>query len=56
MVSNDKKPSEGETLDFIKCGESGHRANECKNKVMRCFKCGKTGHCIVDCKSGGLTC
>ncbi|XP_050892992.1 uncharacterized protein LOC127098435 [Lathyrus oleraceus] len=53
---DDKKPSGGVTLASVKCfrcGESGHRANECKNYVLRCFKCGKTGYRVVYSKSDG---
>ncbi|XP_050908429.1 uncharacterized protein LOC127122066 [Lathyrus oleraceus] len=48
-ISDDKKPSEGDTPAFVKwfkCGELGHRANECKNNIMKCFKCGKTCHIL----------
>ncbi|XP_050918757.1 uncharacterized protein LOC127136210 [Lathyrus oleraceus] len=58
-VSDEKRPSGGDTLASIKCfkcGELGRRTSECKNKVLRCFKYGKIGHRIADCKSDGLTC
>lgn len=58
-ASDEENPSGGETLVFIKCfkcGESGHRENECNNKVPRCFKYGMKGHTVENCKSDGPTC
>lgn len=54
-TSNERKPSEGENLTSVKCGELGHYANECRYEVLRCFKCGKTGHRVANCKSIGWT-
>lgn len=55
-ASDEKKLSMGDTSTSIKCGELGHRANECKNKVLRYFKYGKPRQSISDCKNDGLTC
>lgn len=58
-VSNEKRPSEGETPTYtkcFKCGGMGNYANDCKNYEKRCFKCGKMGQLITDCKSNSLTC
>lgn len=58
-ILDEKRPSGWETpasIMWFKCGELGHRANECQNNVLRCFKYGKKCHHIVDCKSIGTTC
>lgn len=52
--SNERKPSGGDTLTYVKCfkcGELGHNVNVCRNNVLMCLKCGKTTHCVEDCKS-----
>ncbi|XP_050888735.1 uncharacterized protein LOC127093882 [Lathyrus oleraceus] len=41
-ATDEKSPSGGETpasTKCFKCDKLGHRANECKNKFLRCFKC-----------------
>lgn len=58
-VADEKKPSGEGTLasvKYFKCGELGHRANECKNNILRCFKCGKTHHYAVGCMIDGPNC
>ncbi|XP_058742159.1 uncharacterized protein LOC131614612 [Vicia villosa] len=58
-VANGKKPSGGgapATVRCYRCGEQGHRFNECENKTLRCYQCGKTDHRVLDCKDDGPTC
>lgn len=58
-VFDEKKPCGGGTPALIKCyryGESGHRSNECENKVLRYYKCGKTGHRASEYNNDGPTC
>lgn len=48
-VSYGNKASEGGAPTTVKCfksGEQGHRANDCVDKVMRCYRCGKIGHIV----------
>ncbi|XP_050897171.1 uncharacterized protein LOC127103987 [Lathyrus oleraceus] len=39
----------------FKCGELGHHANKCNNKVLRCYNYGKMGHHVAECKNDGPT-
>ena len=34
-----------------KCGQQGHKANDCRSTKKVCFECGKEGHFARDCTS-----
>ena len=44
------------SMKCFKCGDKGHRADQCQKDVKRCYRCGKTGHVVGDCQDKLITC
>ena len=43
------------SMKCYQCGELGHHADACSNKVLRCYRCGKASHRVTECKNEGAT-
>ena len=44
----------GPVVLCYRCGESNHKANQCRHKLSKCRKCQKVGHIERACKGGKL--